>query len=149
MPTSERLTLVLLPGMHGTGRLSTDFVEALPDSFLIEIVEYPEQEFLGYDKLLERVDNICSSKAAFALIAESFSTPLAIEIAATGAQNLRGLVLCAGFATNPAKRWRRLFAWLILPLGCSSSQYQALPLVDGCLEEVQCLLSSKPGEGIR
>jgi serine aminopeptidase S33 family len=45
----------------------------------------------------------------FVLVAESFSTPLAIQLAATNPPNLKGIVLCAGFITSPVRgRLRRV-----------------------------------------
>jgi pimeloyl-ACP methyl ester carboxylesterase len=41
---------------------------------------------------------------------------LAIQYAATNPPNLRGLILCAGFATSPIHGWRRFLAQLIAPV---------------------------------
>ena len=41
----------------------------------------------------------------FALFAESFSTPLAVKVAATNPPNLRGLVICGAFIKNPVTDW--------------------------------------------
>jgi pimeloyl-[acyl-carrier protein] methyl ester esterase len=50
------------------------------------------------------------------VIAESFSTPLAIKYAATKPVGLEGLVLCAGFATSPVRGWWRFLGSLLAPL---------------------------------
>jgi pimeloyl-ACP methyl ester carboxylesterase len=50
------------------------------------------------------------------LLAESFSTPLAIKYAASNPEHLEGLVLCAGFATSPVRGWRQLLGRLLAPL---------------------------------
>jgi pimeloyl-[acyl-carrier protein] methyl ester esterase len=49
-------------------------------------------------------------------VAESFSTPLAIRCAASRPTNLKGLVLCAGFATSPVRGWRRIVCSLLAPI---------------------------------
>lgn len=41
----------------------------------------------------------------FVLLAESFSTPLAVKLAATNPSNLKGLIICAGFIKNPVTGW--------------------------------------------
>jgi pimeloyl-ACP methyl ester carboxylesterase len=43
----------------------------------------------------------------FVLLAESFSTPLAVRLAATNPASLKGLVICAGFIRNPVRGWLR------------------------------------------
>jgi pimeloyl-ACP methyl ester carboxylesterase len=58
----------------------------------------------------------CPISEPFMLMAESFSTPLAITYAATNPANLQGVVLCAGFATSPVRGWRRFLASLLAPV---------------------------------
>lgn len=98
--------LVLLPGMDGTGDLFADFVQALPNEFETEIVRYPTDFFLSYSELMPLVHSTTSPSEPFVLVAESFSTPLAIRYAATNPPKLKGVVLCAGFATSPVRGWR-------------------------------------------
>ncbi len=43
------ITLVLLPGMDGTGCLFADFVSALGSEFETILVRYPSDEPLGYN----------------------------------------------------------------------------------------------------
>jgi pimeloyl-[acyl-carrier protein] methyl ester esterase len=93
--------LVLMPGMDGTGNLFNGFVEALPDGFETTIVRYPADSVRSYGELLEFVLAEISVSDPFVLLAESFSTPLAIQYAAQNPPNLKGLILCAGFASSP------------------------------------------------
>lgn len=51
----------------------------------------------------------------FVLVAESFSTPLAIQYAATNPPNLKGVVVCTGFVTSPVRGWRRFIYSLLSP----------------------------------
>jgi pimeloyl-[acyl-carrier protein] methyl ester esterase len=97
------LRLVLLPGMDGTGDLFRDFVHALPENFEIKIVRYPTDSSLPYSELTDFVKSATDLSEPYVLIAESFSAPLAIQWAATNPPNLRGLALCAGFATSPVR----------------------------------------------
>ena len=98
------MRLVLLPGMDGTGELFRDFVAALPAGFETEVVRYPTDAGSSYAELMPLVLAHLPEEP-FVLLAESFSTPLAIAIAAMRVPNLKALVLCAGFATSPVKGW--------------------------------------------
>jgi pimeloyl-[acyl-carrier protein] methyl ester esterase len=93
--------LVLLPGLDGTGELFTDFIAALPSSLVARAVEYPRDKFLSYSQLFSIVGDAVPLEDPFVLLAESFSTPLAASYAAIMPENLVGLILCAGFVTNP------------------------------------------------
>ena len=71
--------LVLLPGLDGTGELFGDFIAALPQSLIAIPVAYPADRVLSYIKLLEFVGAAIPQSDPFVLLAESFSTPLAIS----------------------------------------------------------------------
>lgn len=108
--------LVLLPGLDGTGELFAPFVEALPKGFETEIVCYPTDRCLSPSGLNQFLYSTVSGSAPFVLIAESFSSPVAIEWAATNPPNLRGLVICAGFATSPVRGWLRFICLSLSPI---------------------------------
>ena len=110
------MKLVLLPGMDGTGELFSEFIAALPESFETVTVRYPADRPLSYSELANVVRVACPVSEPYVLVAESFSTPLAIQYAATNPANLEGLVLCAGFATSPVKGWRRFLGSVVAPL---------------------------------
>jgi len=113
---TQRLKLVLLPGMDGTGDLFSEFAAALAGEFEIATVRYPTERWLSYSELERFVRAACPTSGQFVLLAESYSTPLAIKYAASNPENLEGLVLCAGFATSPMRGWRRSFARLLAPV---------------------------------
>jgi pimeloyl-[acyl-carrier protein] methyl ester esterase len=108
-------TLVLLPGLDGTGALFADLISALPPTLKVKIARYPTDCFLPYSDLAARVSEMLPTSNRFLLIAESFSTPLAAKVAATQPHNLAGLVMSAGFVTNPLRRCRRLATALARP----------------------------------
>jgi len=108
--------LVLLPGMDGTGELFREFVKALPDEIKTEVVRYPGDVILSYVDLMPFVLAAIPESAPFVLLAESFSTPLAIEFAASCPSNLKGVIICVGFVASPAQGWRRLVASLFAPV---------------------------------
>jgi pimeloyl-[acyl-carrier protein] methyl ester esterase len=95
--------LVLLPGLDGSGDLFRWFLEALPPAFDARVVRYPSDDCLSEQELAGIIRSACPDSDPFILLAESFSTPLAIQIAAANPPNLKGLILCAGFAANPMR----------------------------------------------
>lgn len=108
--------ILILPGMDGTGKLLLEFMQALPGSTRREIANYLPDVVLSYDELAKLVRSMCDDSPAFAIVAESFSTPLAIRIAAENPANLKALVLCAGFASSPVRGVKRLLASVLAPL---------------------------------
>lgn len=105
-----------MPGMDGTGDLFREFVGFLPQSCEVLIVQYPTKEALPYAMLEGLARAACSGTVPFVLVAESFSTPLALRLAASNPPGLRGMVLCAGFATTPVKVWGRILFPLLAAL---------------------------------
>jgi pimeloyl-[acyl-carrier protein] methyl ester esterase len=108
--------LVLLPGLDGTGELFADFIESLPHIYQVTIVRYPAASFLNYAQLIVLVQAATQSSDPFVLIAESFSTPLAVQFAATRPANLKGLILSTGFVTSPVRGLQRFIAPIVMPL---------------------------------
>ncbi|WP_082559681.1 alpha/beta fold hydrolase [Lysobacter sp. Root559] len=104
---------LLLPGMDGTGALLSDFAAALAPQFRPEVVAYPRDAAWGYDPLTDYVRARLPRDQPFVLLGESFSGPIAIRIAASRPDGLRGLVLCASFARAPSPPgWRLPASWL-------------------------------------
>lgn len=95
------VTLVLLPGLDGTGLLFADFVAALGPNVRAIVASYPTDVPLGYDELEPIARSFLPHDEPFFLLAESFSGPIAIAIAASSPPGLLGLVLCCSFARNP------------------------------------------------
>jgi len=110
-----QIRLVLLPGMDGTGELFANLVAALPKAFETQTVRYPA-DCSSYLELADIVRAAAPITVPFVLIAESFSTPLAIEYAATNPENLKGLILCAGFAASPVWGLKRTVISLLAPV---------------------------------
>ena len=107
--------LVLLPGMDGTGTLFAPFIEALPSGFEAVPVSYPNDRPLSNPELKDHILTRLPKNEPFALLAESFSTPLAVQIAASQPAGLRALILVAGFVTNPSYAWLPGLGALLLP----------------------------------
>ena len=96
--------LVLLPGLDGTGKLFNEFIRELGARWETQVIGYPTDVPLGYEDLEERVRTVLPDRP-FILLAESFSGPIGIRIAARAPPGLVGVVLCGTFAKNP-------FPWL-------------------------------------
>ncbi len=101
-------TLVLLPGLDGTGLLFAPLLKALPPYLQPIVVTYPPDQELGYEELLALVLRALPAQAPFVLLGESFGGPLALRVAATHPPGLRALILCASFVSCPyslVPRW--------------------------------------------
>src|SRR5437588_12592602 len=103
------LTLVLLPGLDGTGNMFRGFKQALPADLNTVTVAYPPDRVVTMSALVDVVKKHCPSDAPFVLLAESFSTPIALQFASHNSGNLVGVILCAGFATSPLRAWQSMF----------------------------------------
>lgn len=112
---SSEVKLVLLPGMYGTGELFADFIEQLPRDLAPQVIEYPNDEFLSYPQLLELIGSLVPS-GPYVIVAESYSTTVAIQFAARHPPNLKGVVLSAGFATCPMRGWLHWLCRGLLPV---------------------------------
>jgi pimeloyl-[acyl-carrier protein] methyl ester esterase len=101
-----RMTLVLLPGMHGTGDLFEQFKSLAQRNYTIVIVRYPTAKALGREEYLELVNEALPRTADYLLVGESFSGSFAMEIASRNPpRHLVGLVLVSTFASSPIPRF--------------------------------------------
>lgn len=107
---------VILPGMDGTGKLLAGFAARLSPDFDTDIVAYPATAASTYDELSRFVQTRIPRGGDFVLVGESFSGPLAIRLAATRPPELKGLVLCASFASSPHAWLKPLATFLSLPV---------------------------------
>jgi len=111
----SQITLVLLPGLDGTGWLFEPLVGVLPSYLKPLVIAYPVDKSLGYSELLLHARGKIPTDEPFVLLAESFSGALAVKLAATNPSNLKALILCASFITNPAPTLIRPLRFLINP----------------------------------
>jgi pimeloyl-ACP methyl ester carboxylesterase len=93
--------LVLLPGLDGTGKLFSDFVQVLGPEVSSQIVAYPKDDALGYAQLEALARAALPCDRPFVVLGESFSGPIAIRIGAQPPAGLLGIILCGAFARNP------------------------------------------------
>ena len=95
------VTLVLLPGLDGTGLLFADFAASFGPEVKVIVASYPNDIPLGYSELEPIARSFLPLDQPFFLLAESFSGPIGIAIAASPPPGLLGLVLCCSFARCP------------------------------------------------
>src|SRR3981081_958267 len=93
--------LLVLPGMDGTGQLLQPFVEAIGARARCTICAYPTHTALDYDQLTKLVEQSVPRNEPWVILAESFSGPIAVKIAAANPRGLKGVILCASFVKNP------------------------------------------------
>lgn len=111
--TASLPTLVVLPGLDGTGRLLTEFADIARRRFgRVIVVSYPVDEVLDYAALERHARRSLPDATPFVLLAESFSGPIALSIAASAPPHLAALVLSTSFARNPVGPLRVLATWV-------------------------------------
>lgn len=93
--------LVLLPGLDGTGLLFKDFVASLGPEVEVVVASYPMDTVLDYSELESVARSFLPRDRPYFLLAESFSGPIAISIAASSPPGLLGMVLSCSFVRNP------------------------------------------------
>jgi pimeloyl-ACP methyl ester carboxylesterase len=101
VPPARPGAAILLPGIDGGGRLFAPLLAAEPRGLRAEVVSYPPDVALGYDELLPLVRARLPRRGRFLLLAESFSGPLAVRLAAERPRGLAALVLAATFLRAP------------------------------------------------
>ena len=100
--------LFLLPGMDGSGALSAEFIEAMGLSSEPAALSYPPDRALGYAELEGLVHAKLPTDQPYVLIAESFSGPIAIALAAGNPAGLAALVLVCTFVRCPIRIPKRV-----------------------------------------
>jgi pimeloyl-ACP methyl ester carboxylesterase len=113
----DRLALVLLPGLDGTGKLFARFSAALPEVIEPVVVPLPSEREHGSEHLVSAIREKLPTGRPYALLAESFSGPVAIRLASERPTDLVALVLVATFHRAPVAAWLaalRPFAGMLL-----------------------------------
>jgi pimeloyl-ACP methyl ester carboxylesterase len=91
--------------MDGTGTLFEPFIKLLPTGFDARVVSYPEDTYLTYQELAERAASFIPLDEPYLIVAESYSGPVAILLAARRLGQLRAVVLVASFVSPPRGRF--------------------------------------------
>jgi len=93
--------LVLMPGLYGTGELFGPFSAILPASVSTTTIGYPPDAGLDFSDLVDVVLQSLPRDKKYVLVAESFSGPIALRVAAAAPAGLSALVLSTSFITAP------------------------------------------------
>lgn len=88
--------------MDGTGRLFAPFTAKLPATRRAVVIRYPEG-MTDYETLADYIQRFLPDQP-FALLAESFSGPLAAMLGARHPQRVRALVFASSFVSPPLPR---------------------------------------------
>lgn len=86
--SAMRPTLVLLPGMDGTGELFRPLLEVIGTAWPVNVVSYPVGEVLSYEQLVDHAQS-CLPGGPLILLGESFSGPIAATLAASLSDRVR------------------------------------------------------------
>lgn len=140
---AELPCLVLLPGLDGTGRMFTPFIERRPMQQPVQVIGYPGDEPLNYDQLFSRIWSQLPHGRPFVVLGESFSGPLAVRVAAEAPAGLCGVVLCASFVTSPTpwyiRWWPSLFSARVVKTLVKLEGWASRPMLGRCKFEMKAL----------
>jgi pimeloyl-[acyl-carrier protein] methyl ester esterase len=101
---SSNTTLILLPGLDGTEVFFAPLLNHLPASIEPLVITYPTSGPNDYESLLPLVLDKIKHLESFVIMGLSFGGPLALMVASHCASQVRGVILCASFATSPRPR---------------------------------------------
>lgn len=105
-------TLLLLPGLDGTGQLFAPLLPELEHAFQLELAHYPPARVLDLNELAGHAASRVRPGARYAIVAESFSGPVALRLAATAPSGLFAVILVATFVSPPLGWISRACLWL-------------------------------------
>jgi pimeloyl-ACP methyl ester carboxylesterase len=92
-------TLVLLPGLDGSGELFDAFIRALPGDVATRVLAYPARE-MGVQELVDYVQERLP-EGEIVLLAESFSGLVALGLLSQTQRPFKAVIFCAAFACSP------------------------------------------------
>jgi pimeloyl-ACP methyl ester carboxylesterase len=108
----EALPVLFLPGMHGSAELFGSLCHEVTRQFTPILASFPECG--SYSELVSVVEAAVPPHGRFAIVAESFSGPLAIRLAATHCDRVQALILCNSFVVSPRSRLFRFLPWQLI-----------------------------------
>jgi pimeloyl-ACP methyl ester carboxylesterase len=95
------LTIVMLPGMDGSGAFFSPLIAALGSSVATQVISYPTDRALNYDQLIQLVEALLPKNSPFVLLGESFSGPIVVSVAAAKPAGLQAIILVSTFVRSP------------------------------------------------
>lgn len=110
------LHLVLLPGLDGTGKLFCPFIQQFADPSRITVIPYPLDQHIPYEQLADYIVPLLPTGKLLAILGESYSGPVALQLAVRDDIAVRKIILVATFAKYPASFLKTVSKWLPLSL---------------------------------
>jgi pimeloyl-ACP methyl ester carboxylesterase len=101
------MKVVLLPGLDGTGILFKPLTDALSKDIDVLVISYPTDRNLSYRELVEFVMGQLPQEE-FLLVGESFSGPIAYQIALLKPKTIKSVIFVATFLDNPRRNFLNL-----------------------------------------
>jgi len=96
----DPITLVLLPGLDGTGTLFTPFIDALPETVTTVSVSYDGINPDSYNAYCDFVVSQLPIDTPYFVLGESFSGPVALLLGSRTPPGCLGLILSCSFASS-------------------------------------------------
>lgn len=119
---SDRPTLILMPGLDGTGRLFEPLTGCFPDDLRYRIAAYPPNRERSLEQMARGVvDGL--PPGPIILLAESFSGLVALTLLRQRTTAIRSVIFCAAFAGSP----HPLLLGVARRLPAAGKAVQALP----------------------
>lgn len=114
--------------MDGTDVFFRPLIEALPPSVRTIVVTLPATGGGGYADLLDYVRQKVAQLSDFYVLGSSFSGPLAVMLAASEPERIRGIILSATFVTSPRPRLSRFRFLMCAPIVGTIRFLRRLPI---------------------
>ncbi len=115
--TMTKHPVIVLPGLDGTTGMLSSFRDSAPADCEVSLVDLPP-DLSTYDSLAkslaDSLTSLFSDSHPCTLVAESFSGPLAVMLAAQFPQSITRLVLAASFVSPPVPRLAKFVPWSLL-----------------------------------
>ncbi len=107
---TQARTLVLMPGLDGTGKFFDPIIPLLQADFNLQIVTYPDLD--SFEAYVDCALSQLPTEAGFSLLAESFSGPVAIAAMAQRPGLVGPSVLSSTFVRSPLPELTRMSAYI-------------------------------------
>lgn len=107
------MTLVLVPGLDGTGEFFKPFLDIYGRD-RVQVIPLPQEGPQDYAALTEYVAQRLPVDRDYVLLGESFGGPIVANLALRGLPHMQGVVFVASFLKPPA--WWATTLGLMLPL---------------------------------
>ena len=96
---NQRPTLVLMPGIDGTGKLFEPIIPLLEPQFDLKVVTYPDLN--SFNDYIDCAFSQLPQTPGYSLLAESFSGPVALALMSQLQDQIGPSVLCSTFCRSP------------------------------------------------